>query len=154
MEGSLQLDGECGDVEEGEIFSSVIPSSVGNYYEACWFQIIPQGFYIPDSKNIPGQYGIEFLPPRYCIEDEWKIWSCLSKDPFPSCSPDSLVSGDFSDSKIELTLRNAYFAEVQQHYYKKPPIIERGQGQFLYDRYGRAYLDMVNNVAGIFLPFF
>ncbi len=38
-------------------------------------------------------------------------------------------------------------ARVQQHYYAHPPRIERGWRQHLIDTSGRAYLDMVNNVA-------
>jgi 4-aminobutyrate aminotransferase-like enzyme len=36
---------------------------------------------------------------------------------------------------------------VQEHYYARPPQIERGWRQHMVDTRGRAYLDMVNNVA-------
>lgn len=38
-------------------------------------------------------------------------------------------------------------AGMQEHYYRAPPQIERGWRQHMYDTEGRAYLDMVNNVA-------
>jgi len=40
-------------------------------------------------------------------------------------------------------------APVQEHYYAAPPRIERGWRHHLFDTDGRAYLDMVNNVAGV-----
>ena len=38
-------------------------------------------------------------------------------------------------------------AEVQEHYYREPPRIERGWRHFLVTEEGRPLLDMVNNVA-------
>jgi 4-aminobutyrate aminotransferase-like enzyme len=46
-----------------------------------------------------------------------------------------------------LQKRYEYVAVCQEHYYKAPPQIERGYKQYLYDIYGRGYIDMVNNVA-------
>jgi 4-aminobutyrate aminotransferase-like enzyme/Ser/Thr protein kinase RdoA (MazF antagonist) len=46
-----------------------------------------------------------------------------------------------------LARRDAVVAGVQEHYYAAPPQIERGWRQHLFDVDGRAYLDMVNNVA-------
>ena len=43
--------------------------------------------------------------------------------------------------------RNAVVARVQQHYYTHPPRIERAWRHHMIDTSGRAYLDMVNNVA-------
>jgi 4-aminobutyrate aminotransferase-like enzyme/Ser/Thr protein kinase RdoA (MazF antagonist) len=53
-----------------------------------------------------------------------------------------------TDSAEELlTRRAAVVARVQEHYYAHPPRIERGWRHHLIDTAGRAYLDMVNNVA-------
>ena len=53
-----------------------------------------------------------------------------------------------TDSGDELlTRRDAVVARVQEHYYAHPPRIERGWRHHLIDTSGRAYLDMVNNVA-------
>ena len=53
-----------------------------------------------------------------------------------------------TDSGEELlTRRHAVVARVQEHYYAHPPRIERGWRHHLIDTSGRAYLDMVNNVA-------
>jgi 4-aminobutyrate aminotransferase-like enzyme len=53
-----------------------------------------------------------------------------------------------------LSLRYKYLANMQEHYFSKsrrvrgdPPIFLRGSGAYMFDSYGRAYLDMVNNVA-------
>ena len=43
--------------------------------------------------------------------------------------------------------RSRTFAEVQEHYYRHPPRIERGWREHLIATDGRTYLDMVNNVA-------
>ena len=43
--------------------------------------------------------------------------------------------------------RSRSFAEVQEHYYRQPPRIERGWREHLIATDGRSYLDMVNNVA-------
>jgi 4-aminobutyrate aminotransferase-like enzyme len=52
-----------------------------------------------------------------------------------------------STDNTALNKRNEFFADAQEHYYRAPPVMERGYQQYLYDRFGRAYLDMVNNVA-------
>ncbi|MFS0792720.1 aminotransferase class III-fold pyridoxal phosphate-dependent enzyme [Microbacterium sp. 1P10AE] len=56
----------------------------------------------------------------------------------PAAGPDDL-----------LERREAVVAEVQEHYYSRPPRIERGWREYLVDVDGRVYLDMVNNVASV-----
>ena len=46
-----------------------------------------------------------------------------------------------------LSRRDASFAQVQEHYYRSPPQIERGWRNYLMSTAGRCYLDMVNNVT-------
>ncbi|WP_431796181.1 aminotransferase [Microbacterium enclense] len=48
-----------------------------------------------------------------------------------------------------LERREAVVAEVQEHYYSRPPQIERGWREYLIGVDGRVYLDMVNNVASV-----
>ena len=48
-----------------------------------------------------------------------------------------------------LERREAVVAEVQEHYYARPPRIERGWREYLVGVDGRVYLDMVNNVASV-----
>ncbi|MGC0368556.1 aminotransferase class III-fold pyridoxal phosphate-dependent enzyme [Microbacterium sp. SLBN-111] len=56
----------------------------------------------------------------------------------PTAAPDDL-----------LERREAVVAEVQEHYYSRPPRIERGWREYLVGVDGRVYLDMVNNVASV-----
>ena len=68
------------------------------------------------------------------------------------CRPVSLFDNsneEDNQNSIALSTRYAYYASIQQHYYKLPPDIERGFRQYMFDVYGRCYLDMVNNVAVI-----
>lgn len=57
-------------------------------------------------------------------------------------------SDDVEDESL-LERREAVVAEVQEHYYARPPQIERGWREYLMDVHGRVYLDMVNNVASV-----
>ena len=59
---------------------------------------------------------------------------------FPT-SPNRISDDDL------LARRDESFAQVQEHYYAKPPQIERGWRHFLMSTDGRSYLDMVNNVT-------
>ncbi len=46
-----------------------------------------------------------------------------------------------------LVSRDAHFAQVQEHYFADPPLIERGWREHFVDAQAQTYLDMVNNVA-------
>ncbi|MBF4561288.1 aminotransferase [Microbacterium sp. VKM Ac-2870] len=48
-----------------------------------------------------------------------------------------------------LARRERVLADVQEHYYVRPPQIERGWREYLIDVDGRVYLDMVNNVTSV-----
>ena len=51
--------------------------------------------------------------------------------------------------KDVLERRDEVLADVQEHYYARPPQIERGWKEYLIDVEGRVYLDMVNNVTSV-----
>lgn len=71
-------------------------------------------------------------------------WLALTRDPRPLLglgATEARTSGDL------LTRRDASFAQVQEHYYRTPPQIERGWRNYLLSTRGRCYLDMVNNVT-------
>ncbi len=70
-------------------------------------------------------------------------WLALTADPAPLLGLPPTV-GDSGDL---LARRGAVLAGVQEHYYAAPPRIERGWRHHLAGTDGRAYLDMVNNVA-------
>ncbi|MBS1690823.1 MAG: aminotransferase [Actinobacteria bacterium] len=71
-------------------------------------------------------------------------WLALARDPWPLLglsSPGVEAAGDL------MARRDRTFAPVQEHYYRRPPQIERGWRHFLMSTAGRCYLDMVNNVT-------
>jgi len=71
-------------------------------------------------------------------------WLALTRDPRPLLglgSTETRSSGDL------LSRRDASFAQVQEHYYRTPPQVERGWRNYLLSTRGRCYLDMVNNVT-------
>ena len=72
-------------------------------------------------------------------------WLSLTADPAPLFG----LSGDVppSEPSALLARRRRSLAEVQEHYYRNPPQIERGWRHHMVSTDGRAYLDMVNNVA-------
>ena len=72
-------------------------------------------------------------------------WLALTRDPRPLLGLPTL-DGDRPGRDL-LSRRDASFAQVQEHYYAKPPQIERGWRHFLMSTAGRCYLDMVNNVT-------
>lgn len=59
----------------------------------------------------------------------------------PPETPDSPAVADL------VARRDRAFAPVQEHYYRRPPQIERGWRHYLMSTAGRCYLDMVNNVT-------
>lgn len=72
-------------------------------------------------------------------------WSAVLGDPAPAFG---IAGGDEVDGSV-LARREAVLAEVQEHYYTRPPQIERGWREYLIDVDGRVYLDMVNNIASV-----
>jgi len=71
-------------------------------------------------------------------------WLVLTRDPAPLLG---LAASAPADQRDLLARRDDSFATVQEHYYRRPPQIERGWRHFLMSTSGRVYLDMVNNVA-------
>lgn len=73
-------------------------------------------------------------------------WRTVLGDPAPALGLPSTPAGHDDDV---LDRRERVLAEVQEHYYARPPRIERGWREYLVDVDGRVYLDMVNNVASV-----
>lgn len=74
-------------------------------------------------------------------------WSRFTADPASLLGLPSRREQD--ESAVEMQRRNRIFAGAQERYYEHPPQIERGWRHHLVDTTGRAYVDMVNNVAGL-----
>jgi 4-aminobutyrate aminotransferase-like enzyme/Ser/Thr protein kinase RdoA (MazF antagonist) len=83
--------------------------------------------------------------PRLTTAELAKGWLALCRDPRQvlglAALPVTHRDGDL------LARRDESFAKVQEHYYARPPQIERGWRHFLVSTAGRPYLDMVNNVT-------
>lgn len=72
-------------------------------------------------------------------------WLACVRDPRPLLG---LAPLDADPADVDLVARrDRAFAPVQEHYYRRPPRIERGWRHFLMSTSGRCYLDMVNNVT-------
>jgi 4-aminobutyrate aminotransferase-like enzyme/Ser/Thr protein kinase RdoA (MazF antagonist) len=72
-------------------------------------------------------------------------WLGLCPDPSPLIGIDAAAPAH--DAAELLVRRHRTVAPAQRVFYAQPPEIVRGWRHFLYDADGRAYLDMVNNVA-------
>lgn len=86
--------------------------------------------------------GASLVPP-----DRVAAWSRFTADPAPLLGLPARAQAD--ESAAELHRRERIFAAAQERYYEHPPQIERGWRHHLVDTTGRAYIDMVNNVAGL-----
>ncbi|MGW8483527.1 aminotransferase [Microbacterium sp. NPDC055903] len=74
-------------------------------------------------------------------------WRRLSADPAAMLGITPHAQQD--ESASELNRRERIFAKAQERYYAHPPQIQRGWRHHLVDTTARAYIDMVNNVAGL-----
>ncbi|KRF22316.1 aminotransferase [Phycicoccus sp. Soil802] len=75
-------------------------------------------------------------------------WLATLADPAPLLGLPMTDAGDVgSAAESVLQQRERALAEVQEHYYREPPRIERGWRHFLITEEGRPLLDMINNIA-------
>ncbi len=86
--------------------------------------------------------------PRRVIPSLADAWLRLCPDPSPllGLAP-GLAAAPADDAPGLLRRRDAVLATTQVHYFEDPPRIERGWRHHLVDARGRAYIDVVNNVA-------
>ena len=95
-----------------------------------------------ECRRHPADAGTpDFVRPEYAAG-----WLHRVSDPavllgLPHAAP---VNHDHAELRRR---RASSFASVQEHYYERPPRIERGWREHLIATDGRTYLDMVNNVA-------
>ncbi len=83
-------------------------------------------------------------PPLFTTAELAPGWLALTRDPRPLLG---LGAAQVRTATDLLSRRDASFAQVQEHYYRTPPQIERGWRNYLLSTRGRCYLDMVNNVT-------
>ncbi|MFN8630717.1 MAG: aminotransferase [Chloroflexota bacterium] len=86
--------------------------------------------------------------PRSTVPSLASAWQQLCPDPSALLGlPQGAAAAPPDDAPELLARRNRVLADVQVHYFEAPPRIERGWRHHLVDTRGRAYVDMVNNVA-------
>jgi len=85
-------------------------------------------------------------PPRYVQPGLQDRWARICPDPSVLFGRDPAPASGKSAAQLAVE-RESVVASVQEHYYERPPRIERGWRHHLFDVDGRGYLDMVNNVA-------
>ncbi|MFK4762005.1 aminotransferase [Microbacterium sp. ZW T5_45] len=120
-------------VEPGEGIGSV-PASDG-------IRTIAVGIRRTDAPAATGSAAQLVEPERVAA------WARLTADPAPMLGLES--RGQRDHAAEEQRRRERLFASAQERYYERPPEIERGWRHHLVDTTGRAYIDMVNNVAGL-----
>ena len=101
---------------------------------------------------LPAHVHVQLIPAGMAAEGVVEpslaaAWQALSPEPGHSSASPPPLHRRVPEELI--ARRDRVLARVQQHYYARPPRIERGWRHHLLDTSGRVYLDMVNNVAVI-----
>ncbi len=92
--------------------------------------------------------GVGVDVPRRVVPSLADAWLALCPDPSAIIGlPPGLAAAPPDDAADLLARRARVLAGVQVHYFDAPPHIERGWRHHLVDTRGRAYVDVVNNVA-------
>ncbi|MDL9980633.1 aminotransferase [Microbacterium candidum] len=114
----------AGPVREGEVFARVADHAT--------ISLVADGIAVPTFTTAA-------LAPA---------WRPFVADPSPlfGLPPAMIHSGD---AAWLLEKREQHVAEVQEHYFTDPPIMERGWRELLVDADGRVYVDALNNVTSI-----
>ncbi|TIC85634.1 aminotransferase class III-fold pyridoxal phosphate-dependent enzyme [Nocardioides sp. GY 10127] len=88
--------------------------------------------------------------PWACADDVAPGYSALvaATDPALGLPVAAPLDEDEADAR-EQARRNAFLPDNTERYYRRPPQFVRGRRSHLIDSRGRAYLDLVNNVAAI-----
>lgn len=138
----------CGpvDVTLAELESSVtVGSPVGAGQPVGWVLAAQHGDPLP--THLHAQLTPAGVPAEGMVVPSLaRAWQLLSPDAARLLGREAFAGG-VPDADAVITRRHAVLADVQQHYYARPPEIARGWRQHLVDASGRAYLDMINNVT-------
>jgi 4-aminobutyrate aminotransferase-like enzyme/Ser/Thr protein kinase RdoA (MazF antagonist) len=134
----------------GRLFDSALAVSKGSIIGTVTDTNDP---FLPAHLNVQISkmrvHSMKHALPRFCQPSMLPYWSLICVAPTALFGLGSsnrwMVSAHIAEHAVQK--RATYVAAVQQHYFTIPPCIERGHGAFLYDISGRAYLDVVNNVA-------
>jgi 4-aminobutyrate aminotransferase-like enzyme/Ser/Thr protein kinase RdoA (MazF antagonist) len=85
---------------------------------------------------------------------EATAWAAISPDPTEFLGLGGIVDPDPDpetgwDTERVIATREIHFARSQRSYYRRPMNIVGGRGSWLYDEFGRGYLDAINNVTHV-----
>ncbi|WP_449278551.1 aminotransferase [Leucobacter sp. GX24907] len=124
----------------GELGPSASPRSltVGLFRLDAMLEILAEG--PAGSGSTPGRAQL-VAPERV------PAWRRFTLDPARLLGLEPRAERD--ESGDEQLRRERIFASAQERYYERPMQIERGWQHHLIDTTGRAYVDMINNVAGL-----
>jgi 4-aminobutyrate aminotransferase-like enzyme/murein DD-endopeptidase MepM/ murein hydrolase activator NlpD len=126
-------------VEEGsEVAAGTVVGNVGAYG--------PDG--LPSHVHVQCVAVPCLEAPTRSVPSDASAWQRLCPDPAAllGLDPDAVVAPP-DDPATLLARRDSVLATTQEHYFTAPPRIERGWRHHLVDTRGRAYVDIVNNVA-------
>ncbi len=114
------------------------PSGNGGWTPHLHFQIIL------DLLGVDGPF------PGVALPDEWDLWSQVCPSPATALGlPTGLIDAPVVDPSDLLEQRQALLPPSLSTSYDEPLVAVRGIGARLYDGWGRAHLDCVNNVAHV-----
>ncbi len=87
--------------------------------------------------------------PGVCYFKQIETWKSICPDPNLLFKNESLMHQEQNQTSLILSDRLKILGKGMSLQYKVPLHIVRGEGQYLIDKNGRHYLDMVNNVAHV-----
>ncbi len=111
----------------------------------------PLGEVGPGDQSLPPHLHVQAIAadlgaPRRTVPSLAAAWLSLCPDPARLLGRPSTAAPQASAAQVAAR-RDSVLAQVQQHYFRHPPRIERGWQHHLVDTAGRAYVDVVNNVT-------
>ena len=92
-------------------------------------------------------YEIDF--PGVCYFSQMDVWRDLCPDPNLLFKSKDLENKNYESDKSLLKYRQKHLGKSLKLQYDQPIHIVRGEGVYLIDKYGKKYLDTVNNVAHV-----
>lgn len=136
------------------IVGATLIKDTGTIIEGESFAVTSNDYVLIQSSIAPTTKNADFntFPPLFCSSFEWTWWRFVCINPIHLVTPKVGIISTMNAEEVDkgpqiLEQRYSCVAACQEHYFRDPPNIERGYGAHLYDCNGRAYLDMLNNVA-------
>ena len=129
----LAVDDRVGhSVKEGDVLGVVLAGSMKRPWGSC-LEVVPVSDSVDDFAFVTSQ---NFRARRTTADLMFSLLQLGS------------LEGTFRSQEI-VELRDKRLARSQRAYYSSPPAFVRGRGVWMYDEYGNAYLDTINNVTHV-----